>query len=212
MQNNRTFVTILLHSQMKSAETYTKNQLDKLGNALIFICQNLESASKTHLLKLIFIIEEISIKKFGIPFFDLKFEVWKLGPVSPELYVELTDEPNLLADYIQKDNARDNVRFIPKKDFSDDEFNDDEIKLLNQIVERFKYCTTKELINFTHRKDTPWYNTALKNGVLDQLENNEINTTDIEINLAELIENKKDKLNLYNHHKKFLQFSKDLKS
>lgn len=207
-----TFVTMLLHSHMKSTETYTKNQLEKLGNTLIFICQNIEFASKTHLLKFVFIIEEFSIRKFGIPFFNLKFETWKLGPVSPDLYVELTDEPNLLANYIERKLIRDNYCIVPKKEFSDDEFNDDEIKLLNEVVERFRYCTTKELINFTHRKNTPWYNTALKNGVLDQLENGEINTTDYEIDLAEIIQDEKEKLNTYNHYKEFLQFSKYLKS
>ena len=84
----------------KQEVLYTQNQLDKLGNTLIFLCKNLEKATKTHLLKLVFIIEEISIMKFGVPFFDLRFDVWKLGPVSKDLFVELTDELNLLEPYI----------------------------------------------------------------------------------------------------------------
>ena len=59
---------------MAKQDIYTKNQIDKLGNTLIYLCGKLERASKTHLLKLVFIIEEISIKKFGIPFFDLRFD------------------------------------------------------------------------------------------------------------------------------------------
>lgn len=201
---------------MKSGEIYTKNQIDKLGNALIFLCQKMqragEQASKTHLLKLVFIIEEIAVKKYGIPFFDLRFDVWKLGPVSKDLFVELSEEPDLLVSYIGRQVVNGNVYIQAKKEFSDDEFNDKEIELLEQISERFLYCTAKELINFTHRSDSIWYKTALKNGVLDLLENGLMTTTDIEIPLEEIIKDDEAKLALYRSHKEFIEFSKSLKS
>ena len=193
-------------------EIYTKNQIEKLGNTLIFLCQNLESPSKTHLLKLIFIIEEISIKKFGIPFFNLRFNVWKMGPVSKELYFELTEELNLLSPYIARESKGDATIMHAIKDFSDDEFSDNEIILLKEIVDRFKYCTAKELINFTHRENTPWYNTAQRHGVLELLESGKMNTTDIEIDLSEIIHDEVDKLTLYNSYKEFFSQSKSLKS
>ena len=128
---------------MTRPEIYAKSQLDKLGNALIFLCQKISpytQVSKTHLLKLIFIIEEISVKKFGIPFFNLRFDVWKLGPVSKDLYVELTDEPNLLSEYITKEAIeKDKFIICPKHEFSDDEFSDNEMALLEEVAERFKY-------------------------------------------------------------------------
>jgi uncharacterized phage-associated protein len=193
-------------------EVYTKNQIEKLGNTLIFLAERLEKPSKTHLLKLIFIIEEISIKKFGIPFFNLRFDVWKLGPVSKDLYVELTGELNLLEPYIIREDGNDSTLVRSKKDFSDDEFNDNELHLLSEITERFKYCTANERINFTHKKDTPWYNTALKHGVLEVLESGKLNVTNIEINLAEVIAEDEIKTALYNSHKDFLAQSSSLKS
>lgn len=193
---------------MKLGETYSKNQIDKLGNALIFFCERVKPTSKTHLLKLVFIIEEISIKKYGVPFFDLRFDLWKLGPVSKDLFVELSDEPNLLADYIAKENSI----IVAKRKFNDDEFSDLEINLLNEVSERFKYCTAGELINFTHRKDTPWYNTAIKHGMLEILEKGKKNTTDIEIDMSQIIENDEQKLSFYKEHKDFLSFSNSLKS
>ena len=197
---------------MIKPEVYTKNQIEKLGNTLIFLAERLEKPSKTHLLKLIFIIEEISIKKFGIPFFNLRFDVWKLGPVSKDLYVELTGELNLLEPYIIREDGNNSTLVRSKKDFSDDEFNDNELHLLSEITERFKYCTANELINFTHKKDTPWYNTALKHGVLEVLESGKLNVTNIEINLAEVIAEDEIKTALYNSHKDFLAQSSSLKS
>ena len=196
-------------------EIYTKNDLDKLGNALIFLCQKLSpftEVSKTHLLKLIFIIEETSVMRFGIPFFNLRFDVWKLGPVSKDLFVELSDEPTLLADYIRKDETeKGRFTICPQRDFSDDEFSDQEIGLMEEVAERFKYCTAKELINFTHRKNSPWYLTAQKHGVVEALEAGQMNTTNIEIDLSDFISEDEQKLSLYHTHKEFLSQSKSLK-
>lgn len=195
--------------------SYTTNQIDKLGNAIIFLCQKLHDGSpvsKTHILKLIFILEELSIRNTGIPFFGLKFELWKLGPVSPDLYIELTEEPNLLASFIRVENHEGRTEVVPISAFSDNEFSDSEMELLEKVADRFKYCTAKELINFTHRKDTPWYLTAQKHGMLEVLEAGKINTTDIEVDLAEAIASDDIKLSLFKAHQEFLIQTQSLKN
>ena len=201
---------------MTRPDYYTQQELAKLGNALIFFCEQLYPAtevSKTHLLKLVFILEEMSVKKFGIPFFNLRFEVWKLGPVSQDLFVELTDKPDLLAEYIERESLGDERYVIrPLQPFSDDEFSDSEMLLMQEVAERFKYCTARELINFTHRKESPWYITAQRHGLLESLESGRINTTNIEIDLSELIQDDREKMLRYQLHQDFLQQSKSLKS
>lgn len=127
-----------------------------------------------------------------MPFFDLNFYVWQLGPVAKDLYVELSpNEPEynenvLLENYITKEIKDNKVYINSKIDFCDDEFSDLELELLGNVIERFKYCTANELINFTHRKNSPWYNAALKNGVLDLLESKQMTTTEIKIDLSPL--------------------------
>ena len=201
---------------MHSGEIYTRNQIEKLGNALIFLCEKSlsagETVSKTHLLKLVFIIEEISVKTYGIPFFDLRFDVWKLGPVSKDLFVELSEEPAMLSDFIRREVRDNNTYIYPKKAFSDGEFSDIEMELLQKVSERFLYCTATELINVTHRKDSPWYKAAAEHGVLELLETGQMTTTNIEIRLSESIEDDEKKLALYKEHKEFLSLSKSIKS
>lgn len=194
---------------------YTSNQVNKLGNAIIFLCQRIndgKQVSKTHILKLIFILEELSIISTGSPFFGLKFEVWKLGPVSPDLYIELSEEPNLLAAFIKVENRDGKTEILPLIPFSDDEFSDEEMDLLEKVTDRFRYCTAKELINFTHRKGTPWYETAQKHGMLEILEAGKLNTTDIEVDLTEAIASDKLKMSLYNAYQEFISQSQSLKS
>lgn len=198
---------------MTTTEIYTPNQIAKLGNTIIFLCERMKPITKTHLLKLVYILEETSVKKYGIPFFGFRFDLWKLGPVSRELFVDLSsDEPELLAGYITKQaGPNGQVNIVAAKAFNDDEFSDNELKLLDEVSNRFLYCTAKDLINFTHRKDTPWYNTALKNGLLETLEEGKINTTDIAIDLTEAIKDDEQKLARYQHHQEFSDFSRNFK-
>ena len=200
---------------MSRTTTYTNNQIDKLGNAIIFLCERLnggEKVSKTQILKLVYILEEISICNTGIPFFGLKFDLWKLGPVSPDLYYDLSEEPNLLASFIRVEKHQERTDVIPLKAFSDDEFSDKEMELLIKVVDRFKYCTARELIHFTHRKDTPWYLTAQKLGLLEILESGRKNTTEIEVDLMEVIALDENKILLYKAHQEFLTQIQSLKN
>ncbi|WP_145710522.1 Panacea domain-containing protein [Chitinophaga japonensis] len=193
-------------------EVYTKAQIDKLGNAIVFLAGKIPSMTKTKLLKLIYIIEELSVRKYGVPFFDLKFDVWKLGPVSRDLFVELSSEPVLLAEYIIREEATDTTVIKPKQQFSDDEFNDTEIKLLEEIAEKFRHSSANDLVLFTHRKHSPWYLTAQRNGLLEYFESGQMNATDVEIDLSQLLEDQPEKLLFYKDHKEFIQQSKRLKS
>lgn len=190
---------------------YTKAQIDKLGNAIIFLCERIKPLSKTKLLKLIYLIEESAVKKYGTPFFNLRFDVWRLGPVSRDLYVEITGELSLLEMYIDKVEKNGNINVVAKNNFCDDEFNDLEIALLEQITTSFKHYSAEQLIELTHRKHSPWYIAAKKNGLLEPFENGFANTSDVEIDLSGLICDDEIKLALYNGHKEFLEHSQRLK-
>jgi uncharacterized phage-associated protein len=196
---------------MFSGNSYTKDQISKLGNAIIFLCEKMGPLSKTKLLKLIYLIEETSVKKYGLPFFGLRFDVWKLGPVSRELFVEITSEAFLLDDYIEKQNDEGGIFVTAKKGFSDDEFNDLEIQLLEETAARFKATTAAQLIDLTHRKHSPWYLTAEKYGLLDRFDKGLANSSDVEIELEQSIENDSQKLALYRSHKEFIEYSRRLK-
>jgi uncharacterized phage-associated protein len=190
---------------------YTKDQINKIGNAIIFLCEHIRPLSKTKLLKLIYLIEESSVKKYGAPFFNIRFDVWKLGPVSRDLFAEITSEPFLLNDYIDRKFEKGNIFVVAKKKFSDDEFNDLEIDLLQQITDSFKRFTADQLIELTHRKHSPWYATAFKNGLLEPFEKGLASTSDVQIDLSMILEGDDAKLAIYNGHKEFLEHSRRLK-
>jgi uncharacterized phage-associated protein len=94
--------------------------------------------SKTKILKTLFLLEEASIKKTGLPFIGIDFQLWKLGPVAKDLFIDLSmdESPLLLKDYIEK--TPDNKMFRAKASFNEDEFSANDIKLMDIIIDFVK--------------------------------------------------------------------------
>ena len=193
---------------------YSNSEIDKLGNAVVYLAERIKPLSKTKLLKLIYLIEEYAVRTHGLPFFNLEFTVWKLGPVSRDVFVDLSsDEPVLLSQYISKTTSNDGGIYIkPKIKFSDDEFSDNEMDLLEHIAETFKNYSATELIELTHRKHSLWYIIALENGILEYLENGKMNSTEIEIDFSRLLEGMPLKKAIYTDQKSYLTNNQFLKS
>ena len=174
---------------------FTNEQLEKIGHTVVYLAERIPELSKTKLLKLLYILDEISIKKSGIPILNLKYKVWKFGPVSEELFIDLSSELTLLDKFIKKEN---DASFIKAKvKFNDDEFSDNDIDLMDAVIEKYGDKTAKELVSYTHRINSPWYNTAKENDVLDLLENELINSTAISIDMKQIISHDERKLEIY---------------
>lgn len=79
----------------------------------------------------------------------------------------------------------------------DDEFSQNDLDLLDFVLKEFGDKSAKELVSYTHRKESPWYNTAKKNDVLDLLLNEEISNTEYIIDLTELVQHDSRKKEIY---------------
>lgn len=93
--------------------------------------------------KLVYYCQAWSLAWDDVPLFDEEFEAWANGPVCPELF-----------------NMHRGLFVIDKdffKDFTDYEFNEDQIETMNSVL---KYYGNKEphwLSSMTHAED-PWKN------------------------------------------------------
>ncbi len=190
---------------------YTKSQLEKVGNAIIYLSSRIPDLNKTKLLKLLYLLEHLSIDRYGFPCFNIRFEVWQFGPVVKDIYIDLSsDSVNMLNPYINIDKC-DNTTFIkPLKEFSDDEFSDNELQLLEYITKTFGNFSAKQLVKLTHNEHFPWYKTASQHGLIPHFESGQLNSTDIEVDFTYLFqdENKKE---FYLENKELLSFSHNLK-
>ncbi|MEO6456172.1 MAG: Panacea domain-containing protein [Ginsengibacter sp.] len=186
-------------------------QLQKLGNTLIYLADNVGELSKTKILKLLFLLEESSVKRFGYPFFGLNFQIWKLGPVLKEVYIDLSeDSPELLKEFIEKD-PYDNKLYNSKGEFNDDQFSDNDIYLLEKITDFAKHKTAKDLIDYTHEENSLWRKSAIKNGILQELESAAVNSTEYTIDFSLLFENNEQLKERYFESLENLEFIHHLK-
>jgi uncharacterized phage-associated protein len=166
---------------------YRSEQIHKIGNAVVYLSQHIPQLSKTKLLKLLYILDEVSIKKSGLPLLNLKYKVWKFGPVSEELFIDLSSEPTILKNYIKREHNNEHGVIVPVAEFDDAEFSDNDMEILDIVIKQFGNKTSKELVAYTHRKNAPWYITAQKHSVLELLENETINNTEYLVDLSILV-------------------------
>ncbi len=143
---------------------------------------------KTNLLKLIYIIEEISIKKYGIPFFNIDFKIWKLGPVNTEVYYELSEDLDALSDFLTVKESNFGRYVESSRTFNDDEFSDNDIEILTNVIENFKGYSSEDLVKYTHETTKPWYIQADENGLIDNNGELKRSITDIEIDFSRILD------------------------
>jgi uncharacterized phage-associated protein len=190
---------------------YTRPQIEKIGNAIIYLASHIPDLNKTKLLKLLYLLEQISIEKYGFPFFNIRFDVWKYGPVSKDIFIELSDTPDLLKAFIVVDKLSEGTLIKAKKEFDDDEFSDNELELLAYVADNFKHTTATQLVNLTHNPHSPWYQTARINGLHEPFALGQINATNIEIDFTTLFKDTHQKA-FYLENKELLAFSQHLKA
>lgn len=163
----------------------SKPDREKLGNTVIYIASHTNNLSKTKLLKLLYFIEEYSVCKYHTPFLGLPFEVWQAGPVVKDVFIDLSETPVLLDGYVTKTIKGDATYILPTKEFSDDEFSDNDMTVLQEIMKKYGNKTAKELVALTHRKGSLWYNTASRENLLESFTKKMMNNSDCIIDFSE---------------------------
>ena len=178
---------------------YTREQIDKIGNTIIYLTRD-KALSKTKLLKLIYLLDEISVSRHGIPFLNLPYKVWKFGPVDTNLFIEFSTKPAIFSEYFEFTYESNHKYIKGKKVFCDDEFSNNDIKLLDYVKNNYALKTAPELVKKTHHKNSLWYKAAKKAGILEDLEAERISSTEILLNLRNLLNDDAKKLGLYDSY------------
>jgi len=60
-------------------KTYSRSDIEKIGNAIIYLAERIPDLSKTKLLKLLYLLEETFAKKYQLPFL-----IWNLKCGKPD--------------------------------------------------------------------------------------------------------------------------------
>lgn len=156
----------------------------KLGNTVLYIAQNAKYPYKTEVLKLLFLMEERMVQQYHVPFLGIPFSVWRLGPVSVDVFEELSDGPVLLDDYICLQTNTNGVKIVAKAEFNDEEFSDAELGMMKQVMDKYGKMNSEQLVNETHKEGSLWQITAKEHGLLEDFEARRANSSNVVLDMG----------------------------
>lgn len=156
----------------------------RLGNAVMYIAAHAKYPYKTEVLKLLYLMEERMVQKYHVPMLSIPFSVWRLGPVSVDVFEELSDGPVLLGDFISLQFNGQGIIVKPIKEFDADEFSDAELQVMTEVMERYGQMNSEELIAETHKEGSLWRETAKEHGLLEDFEECRANSSNVVIDMG----------------------------
>lgn len=158
-------------------------QNNKIGNLLNYLSSKIDDLSMTKAIKLLYLIDESSIKKSGSPITWLLYKAWENGPVPVDIYEELRYErinsikgvEISLKDFIRIERKESQFRpsqieiyIYPKKDYDLSEFSEFELDIINIVIDKYGSKSAKDLIKILHSENSVWHKTVIKHGLKSQ--------------------------------------------
>ena len=149
----------------------------KIGNLLNYLSTRIPNLNMTKALKLLYLIDETSYMRTGVPVTWLDYKVWEMGPVAEELYNELRNDHSFIQNgevinlekFIKTKRSEYNGQPViiihPKGDYALGEFSAYERELIDNVIDRFGAYSSKQLINLLHEKDTLWHKYVADNNL-----------------------------------------------
>lgn len=136
---------------------------EKFIQAILYFAHNTAALGKVKLFKLLYLLDFEHFRQTGRSVTGLDYRAWKMGPVPAALvqqWDELDDdlaaairiEPRPVIDYV-----RENV--VPLQPFNAEHFTKRELRLLEDIANRFNGAFSERMIDVTHAENGAWAKT-----------------------------------------------------
>ena len=129
----------------------------KIGNLLAYISSKIEDINLRKLIKLVFLIDEESVRSRGISVTWLTYYAWEKGPVAPCIY-EIKDRGGIFSKYISVHRNREEkviiTPFVDKNE-SSIQFSKKELRLIDSIIDKYGQLSADDLCShlFCFRTD-----------------------------------------------------------
>lgn len=162
---------------------------DKVGNAIIYIVDLVNKKHKkqvhiTKLLKLLYIIDELSVIETSAPVTGLEYKVWEMGPVAIDVYYEFAhNKTDMFLLYAESKKREESILIQSVNKFDDSEFSDYEIELMDRVINKYGHLDGPELVELLHEDGGLWKSIVIKNNLLDEFKTKK--TTNYTIDLSE---------------------------
>ena len=148
---------------------YSIPSFEKFANMVIYFINI--APFKTRLNKLLFYSDFGYYKYFGKSISGMEYAAIPMGPV-PELYemkFGLLANNNFISTELENINDKEADKFVTQKEFNKKLFNENELKLMQQIINHFRYKKTDEIILISH-KEKAWLKNKEGNNLISYLD------------------------------------------
>lgn len=151
----------------------TRNSEEILVNAMTYFIENTQYCYKVKLFKLLYHFDFEHYRQTGFSATGMRYEAWKKGPVSRELYNDFSSSnstPNIVCENFiltkipispSKDDA---VKITPKNPIDLDVFTPRQKGILKQIAGLYRDTIADDMIESTHLQNQPWHTTYTRRG------------------------------------------------
>ena len=142
---------------------------EKVGALLAYLCVRIPNMKLRKLLKILYLIDEESVRLRAIPVTWLEYYAWEKGPVAREVY-EVKN--GAFADYLRcekQDDGKWHVNALVQHAYQQEKdmqkTSQWEKELVERIIEHCKDMTADQLTDETHTPDSLWSRTVVENGI-----------------------------------------------
>lgn len=168
----------------------------KIGSLLGYISTKIPEITLRKLIKLVFLIDEESVKTRGLSVTWLDYYAWEKGPVAPCIY-NIKNSGGLFANYVDvHKNTADKIVVSPKQLNNEygQAFSKNELKLIDSVLLKYGHLNADELTEITHSTDGLWYKAKNSNNIDFTAQGGR---SDVMIDLSHWIADDLEKLDVY---------------
>lgn len=134
---------------------------EKLLHSVAFFAENVDKCGKIKLFKLLYFLDFEHYKLTGRSVTGMDYFAWKMGPVPKDLYEEINDPRDDLIEFmeIQEIDVRKGtmLKFIIKQEFNPNLFSKRELRIMDQLANKYSKSKASEMIEETHLENLPWH-------------------------------------------------------
>lgn len=154
MEFSRAVRTTLSYSHMTHRQ--------RLINAVLFFAKNTNHCGKIKLFKLLYLLDFEHFRQTGKSVTGYDYQAWKFGPVPVDLMEEWEQlDPDLAkVVHIVPEQVVDFTRLTVKAndgaEFDDSEFTPRHLRIMSELVERYRDTMSATMIDVTHAQNGAW--------------------------------------------------------
>lgn len=134
----------------------------KLINAIVFFASNTQFCGKIKLFKLLYLMDFEHFSQTGKSVTGFEYQAWKFGPVPADLMEEWEElSPDMAqAVHIEYEKVidydRQAVKINEGIEFNDDYFTPRELRIMQNVAEKYRETYSAKLIDVTHEQNGAW--------------------------------------------------------